>query len=76
MSDELREAVRALRPLLGARSDAAAVRIAVAQLCREHGIAVRGSERHPDPDDQPDAPAAPEPAPSKGGTAASKPRKK
>ncbi|WP_437731291.1 hypothetical protein [Sorangium sp. So ce1335] len=66
MSDELREAVRKLRPKVGARSDAAAVRIAVARLCREHGIAVLGSDEHPDPDDQPDKPAAPEPAPSRG----------
>ncbi|WP_437647336.1 hypothetical protein [Sorangium sp. So ce362] len=65
MSDELREAVRKLRPKLGARSDAAAIRIAVARLCREHGIAVRGSVEHPDPDDQPDAPEASKPSPSK-----------
>lgn len=76
MSTELREAVRKLRPKLGARSDAAAVRIAVAKLCREHGIAVRGDEEHPDPDDQPEAPA-PAPAP-KGGkqTTAAKPTKR
>ncbi|WP_437600295.1 hypothetical protein WMF28_01880 [Sorangium sp. So ce590] len=77
MTDELREAVRKLRPKLGARSDAAAVRIAVARLCREHGIAVRGSEEHPDPDDQPDAPAPVAAAPSKEKpTAARTPMKK
>ncbi|WP_437301206.1 hypothetical protein [Sorangium sp. So ce426] len=77
MSDELREAVRKLRPKLGARSDAAAVRIAVARLCREQGIAVRGSEEHPDPDDQPDAIEAAKPSPSKEKpTAARKPAKK
>ncbi|KYF76561.1 hypothetical protein BE17_10825 [Sorangium cellulosum] len=77
MTDELREAVRKLRPKLGARSDAAAVRIAVARLCREHGIEVRGDEDHPDPDDQPDAPEALHPSPSKEKpSAASKPRKK
>lgn len=75
MSDELREAVRKLRPKLGARSDAAAVRIAVARLCREHGIAVRGSEEHPDPDDQPDAPEPIAPSKEKA-TAARKPVKK
>ncbi|WP_438017871.1 hypothetical protein WMF18_01725 [Sorangium sp. So ce315] len=72
MSDELREAVRELRPLLGARSDAAAVRIAVAKLCREHGIAVRGSERYPDPDDQPYAPEPTKPSPSKEKPAAAR----
>ncbi|WP_438015012.1 hypothetical protein WMF18_29545 [Sorangium sp. So ce315] len=77
MSEELRDAVRRLRPKLGARSDAAAVRIAVAKLCREHGIAVRGSAEHPDPDDQPDAPQASKPSPSKEKPRAdSKPRKK
>ncbi|MDC0680356.1 hypothetical protein [Sorangium atrum] len=73
MSDELREAVRKLRPKLGARSDAAAVRISVARLCREHGVAVRGSDEHPDPDDQPDALEASLPEPSKGGKRAARP---
>lgn len=75
MTDELREAVRKLRPKLGARSDAAAVRIAVAAKCREHGIAVRGSAEHPDPDDQPDAPEASPPSKEKP-AAARKPVKK
>ncbi|WP_437894276.1 hypothetical protein [Sorangium sp. So ce124] len=75
MTDELRDAVRKLRPKLGARSDAAAMRIAVAAKCREHGIAVRGSEEHPDPDDQPDAPEASPPPSKEKPAAARKPKK-
>ncbi|WP_437714963.1 hypothetical protein WMF45_00240 [Sorangium sp. So ce448] len=74
MSDELREVVRKLRPKLGARSDAAAVRIAVAKLAREHGLAVRGTAERPDPDDQPDAPGPIAASKEKRG-AARKPRK-
>ncbi|WP_441289452.1 hypothetical protein ACSRUE_01430 [Sorangium sp. KYC3313] len=76
MSDELREVVRKLRPKLGARTDAAAVRVAVAKLAREHGIAVRGSEEHPDPDGQPDAPEASKLSPSKEKPAAARKPKK
>ena len=75
MSPTLREAVRKLRPLIGARSEAAVIRIAVGALCRGNGLDVPGSEEHPDPDDQPEA--MPEAAKEKEAKrAASKPRTK
>lgn len=70
MSTAVREAVSQLRPLLGARSDAAAVRIAVAQLARAKGIALPGTDES-DPDYPKNAPM-PAPAAKKGGRPARK----
>jgi len=44
MPDDLREALRAVRPLVGVRSDVAAARVAIAELCERHGIAVPSRE--------------------------------
>jgi hypothetical protein len=55
--------VSTLRPNRSAHSNAAAVRIAVPRLCREHGIDGRWSEQPPDPDDHPDAPELQSPSP-------------
>jgi hypothetical protein len=44
MPDELREALREVRPKIGVRSDVAAARVAIAELCERNGVAVPSRE--------------------------------